>query len=145
MIKPYILVVSTVLMGSAVLAHSGVKNPAVQARMHAMSIIGEDVKTLGLMAKGEQAFDVDAAKAALREIAEHAGQAPDLFRANEDDPKSEAKPAIWENFEDFTTKAVALENVALELSTSLASVDDLGPAMAALGDTCKSCHSDYRE
>ena len=68
-----------------------------------------------------------------------------MFRANEDDPKSEAKPAIWENFEDFTTKAVALENVALELSTSLASVNDLGPAMAALGDTCKSCHSDYRE
>ncbi|MEP6065374.1 MAG: cytochrome c [Paracoccaceae bacterium] len=145
MFKPYIFAVLTVIAGSAVLAHSGVKNPAVQARMHAMSIIGGDMKTLGLMAKGEKEFDAEAAKAALREIAEHAAKAPDLFRANEDDPKSEAKPAIWENFEDFTTKAGALENVALGLSTSIASVDDLGPAMAALGDTCKSCHSDYRE
>ncbi len=145
MIKPYVLVGAIVLVAGTAWAHSGVKNPAVQARMHAMSVIGAEMKTLGLMLKGEKAFDASLAQAAAGKIAEHAGQTPDLFRANEDDPKSEAKPEIWENFDDFSAKAIALQDVAIKVSASIASKDDLGQAMKALGDTCKSCHKDYRE
>ena len=143
--KTYIFATATFLAATAALAHSGVKNSAVKARMDAMSAVGAEMKTLGLMSKGASAFNADTAKAAATAIATQASKTPDLFEANEDDPKSEAKPAIWENFQDFTTKAVALEKVARDLSMSIENVDDLAPAMSALGDTCKACHGDYRQ
>lgn len=141
----YIVAAATFLAATAAFAHSGVKNAAVKARMDAMSAVGAEMKTLGMMAKGASTFNADTAKAAAAAIADHASDAPDLFRANENDPKSEAKPAIWENFQDFTAKAVALETVARDLSMSIQNVNDLGPALSALGDTCKACHGDYRE
>ena len=130
---------------TAALAHSGVQNAAVKARMDGMSAIGENLKIIGLMAKGETAFDADAARSAAAEIARHASETPALFEAQEEDPKSEALPSFWENFDDFTTKANAMEKVALGLSTSIQAADDLGLAMDALGGTCKACHSQYRQ
>ena len=80
------------------LAHQGVKNAAVKARMDAMSAIGKDMKVLGGMAKGEAPFDEKVAQMAVSSIADHAAKTFELFEANETDPKSEAKPAIWGDF-----------------------------------------------
>ena len=95
--------------------------------------------------QGEAAFDLNAARNAARSIAIHSAETVDLFADNEDDPKSEAKASIWENYGDFTAKADELENVAAGLASSIQSAADLGPAMAALGAACKSCHAVYRE
>lgn len=143
--KVYLCTAAALLVASAAFAHNGVKNAAVMARMSAMSGIGAEMKTLGEMAKGAVSFDANTAKAAAAAIAAHAAKTPALFEAEEDDPKSEAKAMIWTNFADFTAKAIALESVALELSTSITVSDDLGAAMKALGDTCKACHTDYRQ
>lgn len=126
-------------------AHGGVQNDAVKARMDAMSGIGSNMKILGLMAKGATPFDANAARAAAATIANHAAATPELFEAQENDPKSEAKPEIWTNFYDFTAKAGDLETVAFGLSASIISFDDLVPAITNLGTTCKSCHAIYRQ
>ena len=139
------MVSAVALVAGAAFAHTGVKNAAVMARMDGMSQMGEAVKTLGQMAKGEIAFDAMAAKQAAAAIAKHAAETPALFEAPEDDPKSEAKAEIWENFADFTDKSVALEKLALELSEELADRSDLPAAMASLGDACSACHKAYRE
>ncbi len=136
---------SLLLIGSAAFAHSGVKNAAVKARMDAMSGIGASVEILGKMAKGEAAFDQTTARAAAAAIAGHAAETPDLFRAQEDDPKSEAKAEIWSNFADFEQKSKELEEIATALSTGISSPDDLGPALKALGANCQACHKAYRE
>lgn len=140
-----VLALAVALTTGAALAHSGVQNAVVKARMDAMSGIGTEMKTLGSMAKGTTTFDLSVARAAVSAISGHAAKTPELFEAEEKDPKSEAKPSIWTNFEDFTVKAKKLETVANGFSETLATVDDLGPAMGALGATCKSCHSVYRE
>lgn len=132
-------------LGGAALAHKGVTNPAVMARMDSMSAIAGAMKTLGQMSKGAIPFDAAAARAAAAEIARQAAATPALFEAQEDDPKSEARAEIWTRFADFTAKSADLEAVAAELSKGLASQGDLGPAMGRLGDACKACHSDYRE
>ena len=129
---------------TAALAHQGVQNPAVKARMDGMSAIAEHMKTLGQMAKGATEFDVETARSAAAAIAEHAAAAPGLFEANEADPKSEARPEIWSNFEDFAAKATELQTIATGLSTSISELADLNVAMGALGANCKSCHSVYR-
>jgi cytochrome c556 len=134
-----------ILAGAAALAHSGVQNQAVLARMEAMNSIGDAMKVLGRMAKGQATFDASAAQDAAAGIARHSADTPALFKAQETDPKSEARPAIWTDFADFTAKARALETAALDVSKSLTSPDDLVPAMQRLGQACKSCHSLYRE
>lgn len=140
-----ITVLLTFGMATAALAHSGVQSAAVKARMDGMSAIGENLKIIGSMAKGETAFDAEAAQSAAAEIARRAARMPARFEAEESDPKSEALPSIWEDFSDFTGKAAALEEVALGLSASIQSADDLGPALGALGGACKACHSQYRQ
>ena len=132
-------------LATAALAHDGVKNPAVKARMEAMGLIGANTKILGQMAKGEIAFDADKARAAAATIAEQAERAPALFEANETDPKSEALPAIWENFADFTAKAGALQMATTTAAQAIAGPADLGPQLGQIGGTCKACHSKYRE
>ena len=129
---------------TAAIAHQGVQNPAVKARMDGMSAIAENMKILGQMAKGAIEFDATKARLASSAIANHAAATPNLFEADEADLKSEARPEIWSNFEDFTAKATELESVANGFSTSINQPTDLNAAMGALGAACKSCHSAYR-
>ena len=133
------------LIATGALAHQGVQNPAVKAWMNAMEAIGQNTKVLGTMAKGETAFEADVARAAAAAIAEKSVLTPELFAVQEDDPKSEALPAIWENFADFTAKAEELTTVAETASGAISTPEDLQSALAAIGATCKSCHQLYRE
>ncbi|MEL6806937.1 MAG: cytochrome c [Pseudomonadota bacterium] len=142
---PMLVAVALAVCATSVLAHSGVKNPAVMARMHGMTLISDNVKVLGTMAKGQVAFDAASARAAAQAIADHAAQSVDLFAADETDPKSEALPAIWTDFDDFTIKAEALETAAADLAASVQSLEDVRAAMPKIGATCKACHSKYRE
>lgn len=141
----YIALGTVLIAATAALAHQGVQNPAVMARMAAMSAISKNMKTLGMMARGSAEFDAKAARAAAAAIASHAAAIPGLFEANETDPGSEARPEIWTNFEDFSARASELESIAVGLSTSISAPEDLGPAMSNLGSSCRSCHSAYRE
>lgn len=133
------------LAAGAALAHSGVKNKAVKERMGMMGVIQTNTKVLVEMARGKRTFNPDAATSAATKIALAAERVPALFRPKEDDPKSEAKPEIWDNFEDFVAKAVAMEETAQHTAQGLATLDDLRTMVAELGGTCKSCHAEYRE
>lgn len=132
-------------IGSLAIAHTGVSNPDVLARMELMKQTQESTKVLGAMAKGERTFDASLARAAAAEIARHANETPDLFRAQEMDAKSEALPAIWENFDDFIRKSKDLGAVALALSTSLETEADLRAGLGQIGAACKACHESYRK
>lgn len=133
------------LVSLPALAHDGVQNPAVMARMEGMSGIAQSMKTLGQMAKGALDFDAEIARQAAESAAQHAAMIPDLFAEPEDDPKSEALPAIWENFDRFSAIAADLEKAALAASQTISAPRDLGSAMQSMGASCKSCHSDFRK
>ncbi|MCE8519392.1 cytochrome c [Ruegeria pomeroyi] len=143
-LRPIPLVVA-LFTASAALAHSGVSNPAVKARMHAMMQIADNTKILGAMAKGEAPFDADEARAAAAAIAAHAASVPTLFMAEEHDPKSEALPAIWQDFDTFGQRSEALTLAAAEAAGTIETEADLKPALARIGGTCKSCHQDFRK
>ncbi|MBO9465073.1 cytochrome c [Tropicibacter sp. R15_0] len=132
-------------IGSVALAHGGVKNAAVMARMNGMTSISEAMKVLGAMAKGQTQFDAETARAAAKDVGTLSAQIPDLFQAPETDPKTEALPVIWERFDAFTALAQDTEASALALSQSLTTPDDLTAGLAQLGATCKACHKEYRK
>jgi len=135
------LFLAMTLTASMALAHGGVQNPAVMARMDAMKGIGDGMKVLGSMVKGDITFDTATAQAALDRIKGHAAQVPALFKAPETDPKSEALPAIWNSWVDFEDNARAMETAADVTITDPAS---LTPTVGALAGSCKACHRDYR-
>ena len=133
---------SAALAGAA-LGHGGVSNPMVMARMDAMSAIAAEVKALTQMARGEVAFDADAVAARMQAIAATGAEVPALFEAPESDPKSEASPAIWVSYPEFLTRATAMIEAA-KAGAGAADVFELEEALAALGQTCKSCHGSFK-
>ncbi len=133
----------TFLVATTALAHEGVKNPAVKARMHGMENIAAASKALGLMARGGGDFTETAVERHTDILIEEARRIPTLFEPREDDPKSEARPEIWSNWADFTAKAQAMEQMAVRLS-KVNSSDRLLMPMRELGQTCSACHKLYR-
>ncbi|MGP6086467.1 c-type cytochrome [Antarctobacter jejuensis] len=140
-----VLAVVLACTAAAAFAHGGVKNAAVLARMEGMKSIGDAMKVLGTMAKGQAPFAADPAQQAAATIARHAAQTPALFKAPETDPKSEARARIWKDFQDFTEQAMAMEQAAIRAQSLLVSKTGLKPAVQSIGATCKSCHELYRK
>tara|TARA_B100000676_G_scaffold185054_1_gene181993 strand:- start:1916 stop:2302 length:387 start_codon:yes stop_codon:yes gene_type:complete len=127
------------------LAHSGVLNKDVAARMTLMSSMGRNMGVLGKMLQKKAPFDRGNAVEAINNIEQLAVETPTVFEKRVLDPKSEAKELIWEEFEAFTKISIGLATSAKQLSSSMKSFDDLRPALISLSQSCKECHSRFRE
>tara|TARA_B100002051_G_C16698199_1_gene619385 strand:+ start:793 stop:1215 length:423 start_codon:yes stop_codon:yes gene_type:complete len=130
---------------SIVFAHSGVKDKNVKKRMMLMKEMANNTKTIGQMLKGRTPFDANEAKLALERLASLSLETPKVFKINASDPKSEARPAIWNEFDEFTKLSKDLAEASLLLAGSINSIDDLRPALKGVSSGCKACHSRYRE
>ena len=138
-------VVSISLVASAVFAHSGVKNEVVMKRMKQMSEMASNMKVLGSMMKQEKPFDLFEAKAAIENIGKLAENTSEVFSFKADDPKSEAKNLIWDEFDNFVSLSNSLATKATNSAMAFEGPDDLRNTMMVLGSACKECHSRYRE
>ena len=139
--KITIAIVAMVLSGAAIHAHS-VENPVVQKRMDLMKEIKSAIGVLGGMAKGTIAFDVVAATAAQTTLIEQSELVATTFEANETDPKSEALPSIWENWDTFVEMADDLTFAAEGLEVT--SLDGVRGGLGNIGASCGACHKKFR-
>jgi cytochrome c556 len=134
------LVVALSVGGAAVAV---IAADAFQDRHMAMEAVGDAMKPLGAMAKKAAPFDAAVVKANATTIADNLKKAAALFPAGSGGGESRAKPEIWtdaagfeKGMKDAHAAAVALQSVSDEAA--------FGPALGALGSTCKSCHDKYR-
>lgn len=115
------LTIGTVLalaITGAALAHGGATG-VVKERMDGMKAMGNAVKSLAAMMRGEEDYDVAAVKMHGQTIESHAGDAlVDLFPKGSDGAPSEAKPAIWTDSADFEALASQLETYAIALQAA---------------------------
>jgi len=90
------------------------------------------------------AGDLQAIAEGAEKIAQWAEKMPDFFPQGA--TSKGARPAIWENFEDFKAKAQANQSAALGLKEAALSGDSavVMDALGTLGASCKSCHSSYK-
>lgn len=139
--KLAIITVAIAMSGATIHAHS-VENPSVQKRMDVMKEIKGAMGVLGGMAKGAIAFDATAAGAAQNTLVEQSGMVAATFEANETDPKSEALPAIWENWDTFVEMAEDLTFTAEGLDAS--SLDGVRSGLGNIGASCGACHKKFR-
>ncbi|MGB0671909.1 MAG: c-type cytochrome [Rhodospirillales bacterium] len=93
-------------------AHGGATG-VVKERMTLMEGIGDAVKALAAMMKGEADYDAEKVKSLASGIADHAGKRMvDLFPKGTSGHPSEAKPAIWDKWDTFQGLADRLETYA---------------------------------
>ena len=110
-----------------------------------MKAMADNAKIIGQMLKGKTSFDANEAKLALERLSSLSWETPEVFKVNATDPKSEARPAIWDEFEEFTRLSKDLAETSLVLAGSINSVEDLRPALQGVSSGCKACHRQYRE
>ncbi len=140
-----LLILIFITISSVALAHSGVRDKNVKERMMVMKEMANTTKIIGQMLKGKTAFDANGAKLALERLSSLSLKTPKVFTINASDPKSEAKPAIWDEFDEFTRLSKDLAETSILLAGSIDSIDDLRPALRGVASGCKACHSRYRE
>lgn len=143
-----------VLLTAAVSAQEG-PTPAQQAvtatenRQAVFKLLGVNMGPIVGMARGSVPFDAAVAERNARRIAVLATMIPERFAAmdtREFDVTTEALPVIWENPDDFASKAGALEDAANTFAGLAAGGDQattLG-GLRAFGGACGNCHDSYR-
>jgi cytochrome c556 len=139
------LVAAIAVSGIAV-AHDGAMG-IVKTRMEMMKDVGASMKLIGAMVKGEAAFDAAKVEEAANTIAKHAGHIPKIFPEGSLDKPTEALPVIWTRWDDFTRIGKEMETAAqalAEAAKTAGEAKDIVPQLGAVGQTCKSCHQDFR-
>jgi cytochrome c556 len=127
------------------LAHKGATG-VVKERMDLMDLQAKQMKMLNAMAKGKQPFDVAKAAHAARDISLTTRKIPEMFPKGTDAPPSEARPEIWEDWDNFIGDAEAAAKAAEALATILEGEASAGwkNAFGKLTDACRSCHQSFR-
>lgn len=110
-------------------------------RHELMEGIGKNAKVIGDALKSGNLAPV---AGAAEHIAADAAKITPLFPPGSTDPKSRAKPEIWQNWPKFEELAKQLHAKAAALAGAGKSGGDVPAAAHALFDTCKSCHDDFR-
>lgn len=118
----------------------------IAARDDAMDAIGDEMKGLAAIAKGERPFSGPEVKEAGETIAANLDEAQHLFPEGSTSPESRAKPEIWETPDDFREKLEEARSAAVSLAEVGANgqEDAYRQALMDLGGACKACHEQYR-
>ena len=140
-----LIILISLTISSVAFAHSGVKDKNVKERMMVMKEMAGNTKIIGQMLKGKTSFDANQVKLALERLSALSLETPKVFTINATDPKSEAMPNIWDEFDEFTKLSKDLAETSIVLANSVATIEDLRPALKKVSSGCKACHSRYRE
>ncbi|MCW1951348.1 MAG: cytochrome c [Octadecabacter sp.] len=143
---------SLIASGAAVLfstmafadSHADV-DPAVTARQAHMQLYAHNLGILGGMAQGKIDYNPEMAQTAADNFLALANISQATYWPEGTAEGTKAKPEIWDNMDDFMSKADDLafeaEAMADAAGTDLASLQG---AMQGLGGTCSACHREYR-
>lgn len=156
-IQSIALFLGVMLMASQVMSHSGAMG-IVKQRMDAMKTMGDHAKSVGDMLKGKSTFELTAVEEAARAFITHGEQIPDLFPDTTESrtgSETEALPAIWEDWDDFTAlsrqlteNGKVMASITDELSTGTISTDEQSRAVRAAffkaSKSCSGCHERFR-
>ena len=115
----------------------------VKERMDLMAAIGKRMKSINAHIKEKR--QLNTIKDDARAIAESAPHIAHLFPPGSTQHPTEAKTTIWQNFQDFESKAKVLEAESAKLA-QLSENDfaALAAQVRTVSLTCSGCHESYR-
>lgn len=119
---------------------------AVKYRQSVLSVMGTHMGRVGAVVKGEKPYDKAAVEADVAVIEMMSRLPWSAFPAGSDLPNSKAKPDIWKEQDKFKAAAEKMQSEVSKLSAAAHSGDlnAIKAAFGAVGQSCKSCHDNYR-
>ncbi len=139
-------IVGIALMSAALgLTACSSPNPDVKARQDIMKNYGDSMKVMGGMVKQPDTFDAAVFQEQAAFLAEESKNPWKHFEDAE--AVGNATEAVWSNTDGFRTESENFQQVTAELNTvaqMATSADDIKPAFGAVGESCKSCHTDFQ-
>jgi cytochrome c556 len=121
---------------------------AIDVRQSVMTLVSWNFSPLGGMMRDASAYNADRVQLSADRLSGIAPMIIDAFATDtrEAPLETEALPVVWENHDDFNTKATALVDAIAALKTA-ADADNQEASVAAIGDmagACRACHDVYR-
>ncbi|WP_374765097.1 c-type cytochrome [Yunchengibacter salinarum] len=138
---------------SAVFAHGDGSHAAQDDRYteskyrhQLMEVVGYSAKNIVMHMKGE--VDLDGQMLGHARILDQAAaMAKDAFAKDtrHKQGKTDSKDAVWENWEDFSSRLDSFKSDTAALVSALESEEGVPAATKAMFKNCKSCHDEYRK
>ncbi len=141
-----VIVMLTVGSVATALAADINEKAVVEYREHVMESVGAHMKSIVAILKGEVAYQEQLAGHA-EGLAISAKLAKRAFQDQAMTSDSEAKPAIWENWEKFA-KGMDGFAQATQVLAEVAKTGDMpaiGKQVQEVGEYCKGCHKRFKE
>lgn len=123
---------------------------ATNTRQALFQVLFYNLNMISGMARGSVEFDASIAERNAERIAAMAPMISEMFSANDTrafNVETEALPIIWDQMDEFSEKAINLENAANTFA-EIASGGDRAAIIGgirAFGGTCGNCHETFRE
>lgn len=141
-------VVFAAALGAAVVMSTTViaADDPIASRQAMMKNAGAAAGVLGKMAKGETDFNATSAEMAIRVLNVVSLGYGELFPEGSDTgAKNRAAPEIWTNRDGFNAEIAKLqESTAAAVESPPSSQEEVGAALGAIGQSCSSCHENFR-
>lgn len=137
-------VLTAIVLGATAVAAQNLS--IIKERKDHFDEIGEAVKPVGAMFKGNQAFELATVQSAVKLIREKTEVLPGLFP---DDSKTgedtRALPAIWDNKADFEERFKKLAAAAEAAEPAITDEASFRTTWKDLVGNCSGCHKQYRK
>ena len=140
-----IVIAASALLALAARAHEGHEHATglVKDRMESMTDMDRRLKAITRRVKANK--DLSAVAGDAHVIHELADKLVSQFPPGSTQHPTAAKPAIWQDWQDFENKAKALETEAGKLmNTNGRDVAAIAAQSRALAQACDNCHEIYR-
>lgn len=137
---------AAVLFALGVTAGAAQNLAPIKERQEHFKTMGDAVKPVAAMFKGERDFELGAVQSALRTIKEKVEVLPTLFP---DDAKTgedtEALPVIWDDKADFEARFKKLSQAATAAEAAITDEDSFRGTWREVAGNCSGCHKKYRK
>lgn len=139
--------VAAITLSPLAISHFNDKEPAQSYRQSWFAMVGANFGPMVSMLKGEMPWDDARMAASAEQLAQLA--AMDISRGfadGTDKGTTRAKPEIWANKADFSSKMDDFKSAAADLQAAVAGGDKkvIAGQIGAVGKSCKSCHDEYK-
>ena len=142
-----VMLVSLTLL-TATAAAQRKPDEVIEYRRSVMTLVGWNFAPMSAMNKGKIPFDAKEFATHAERIASLAPQALEGFAKGSDKgAETDAKPEIWQNFDDFKSKLNDLVNESKTMSDVAKAGDEAKSKeqFKKLAGTCKACHDKYKQ
>jgi cytochrome c556 len=119
----------------------------IEYRQSALYLLGWNIGPIAGMVRGEIPFDAKAVELRAMRLAQIAPMIAEGFPADsQTGAPTKAKPAIWENMDDFKSKAATLEQATAKFAETAKTGDPklVAAGLGEVGNACKACHDRYK-